>query len=273
MLTPEPEPEPEPLSARESSEQFIEVQRWAPIASGSGLSEHSTTSGILTPPSTPGTQTPFIRSPSPSPASTRPRQPLAQARPNEEPAVVHTFERHGRARSTYEINIQVKRKLLEDLTEHERSRDGYIYAYAFPAAHSIRSSANLDPLALHFKIGRSMNVTRRLDFWSAQCKYSPQLEYQSASIPAFARFEKIIHILLGNERRREVDCPGCGNNHIEWFELDSDRATDVIETWEALAEQEIYDARGRLKENWRTRLGEVDLHDDDCWYDFIHEDS
>ncbi|KAL4753018.1 meiotically up-regulated gene 113-domain-containing protein [Aspergillus terricola var. indicus] len=104
------------------------------------------------------------------------------------------------------------------------------------------SSPN-SPGTVRLKIGRTSNVTRRLNEWSKQCsnhltliRYYP---YTSSSqrqgqndglepgkkVPHVHRVERLIHLELADMRIRDLGpCPECGKEHREWFEVAAERA-------------------------------------------------
>ncbi|KAL6233844.1 meiotically up-regulated gene 113-domain-containing protein [Aspergillus navahoensis] len=101
------------------------------------------------------------------------------------------------------------------------------------------------PGTVRLKIGRTSNVTRRLNEWSKQCsnhltliRYYP---YTSSSrrqgqgqngglepgrkVPHVHRVERLIHLELADMRIRDLGpCPECGKGHKEWFEVAAERA-------------------------------------------------
>ncbi|KAL5047591.1 hypothetical protein BDW71DRAFT_39140 [Aspergillus fruticulosus] len=101
------------------------------------------------------------------------------------------------------------------------------------------------PGTVRLKIGRTSNVTRRLNEWSKQCsnhltliRYYP---YTSSSqrqgqgqngglipgrkVPHVHRVERLIHLELADMRIRDLGpCPECGKEHREWFEVAAERA-------------------------------------------------
>ncbi|KAJ5963674.1 uncharacterized protein N7479_003550 [Penicillium vulpinum] len=109
------------------------------------------------------------------------------------------------------------------------------------------------PGTLRLKIGRTSNVHRRLAEWSKQCSYDltliryyPYTPSSSSSSPARAppshrrnrtpsaslvpgrkvphvhRVERLIHLELAALRVRDLgQCPECGKEHREWFEVEA----------------------------------------------------
>ncbi|OJJ02188.1 hypothetical protein ASPVEDRAFT_131427 [Aspergillus versicolor CBS 583.65] len=101
------------------------------------------------------------------------------------------------------------------------------------------------PGTVKLKIGRTNNITRRLNEWTRQCsnhltliRYYP---YTSSSrrgkgqgvgkglepgrkVPHVHRVERLIHIELADIRARDLgQCPECGKEHREWFEVAAER--------------------------------------------------
>jgi T5orf172 domain len=207
----------------------------------------------------------------------------------------HVFELYSRPRSIWELNLAIKNKLMQDLLPGEKtsSRGGRVYGYTFPICNgristntsTSRSTGVLTPEPSpgkkYIKIGFSSDVHRRLAEWRSQCGYEPQLLF-SRRAPHHVRVEKLVHLSLANERRREVGqsgavanmgggCPGCGVNHKEWFEVEETRARDVARMWAYWASRGPYDSTGRLRVEERRLLDGVDLGDETCWERFVYE--
>ncbi|RDW74338.1 uncharacterized protein DSM5745_07000 [Aspergillus mulundensis] len=103
---------------------------------------------------------------------------------------------------------------------------------------------------VRLKIGRTSNVTRRLNEWSKQCsnhltllRYYPYTSSSASAsgqgagangasglqpgrkVPHVHRVERLIHLELGDMRIRDLGpCPECGKEHREWFEVAAERA-------------------------------------------------
>ncbi|CAP99224.1 Pc22g19360 [Penicillium rubens Wisconsin 54-1255] len=129
------------------------------------------------------------------------------------------------------------------------------------------------PGTLRLKIGRTSNVHRRLAEWSKQCSYDltliryyPYTPSSSASSPARVppshsrnrapsassvpgrkvphvhRVERLIHLELAAQRVRDLgQCPECGKEHREWFEVEAEkeslrRVDECIRRWVSWAE-------------------------------------
>ncbi|KAJ6123974.1 hypothetical protein N7471_011291 [Penicillium samsonianum] len=131
------------------------------------------------------------------------------------------------------------------------------------------------PGTLRLKIGRTSNVHRRLAEWSKQCSYDltliryyPYTPSSSASssparmppshnsrnrapsaslvpgrkVPHVHRVERLIHLELADQRVRDLgQCPECGKEHREWFEVEAEkeslrRVDECIRRWVSWAE-------------------------------------
>ncbi|KAL4784628.1 meiotically up-regulated gene 113-domain-containing protein [Aspergillus varians] len=102
------------------------------------------------------------------------------------------------------------------------------------------------PGTVKLKIGRTSNVTRRLNEWTRQCSnhltllryypYTPSSHRGQGQgtgrvglepglkVPHVHRVERLIHLELGDIRVRDLGpCPECGKEHKEWFEVAADR--------------------------------------------------
>lgn len=87
----------------------------------------------------------------------------------------------------------------------------------------------------HVKIGwTAHDADTRLRAWSRQCGYDPVLVHSTEIIPNAQRAETLVHEQLAWEKRQERRCDGCGGYHVEWFETESDRAVEIVDSWAAL---------------------------------------
>ncbi|GAM34216.1 hypothetical protein TCE0_015f01650 [Talaromyces pinophilus] len=106
----------------------------------------------------------------------------------------------------------------------------------------------------HVKIGWTEgSVERRLDAWS-KCGYRPNKLFSVDGIPHAQRVETLTHYELIKEWRRERRCKAewCQKSHKEWFEIDRERAEQVLRNWaDFIQYAEPYDAAGQLKSQWR----------------------
>ena len=121
------------------------------------------------------------------------------------------------------------------LTEHDETRDGYLYVYWNRASFG------------HLKIGfTGKEVDERLQEWEEQCHHIAEKQYQSPrKIKHAARVEKLIHTEFANQRVSEPACHGCGKAHIEWFrDLDLGLVIQRIEAWSKWIGKSPYEYRG-----------------------------
>ena len=123
------------------------------------------------------------------------------------------------------------------------------------------------------KIGRANNVHRRMAEWTRQCGYdlslvrfypyvaASQLQSQQSltprgqpslsprcndgvrKVPCVHRVERLIHLELAGQRKKQEECETCGREHREWFEVEASksgvRAVDaVVRKWVGWAEEE-----------------------------------
>ncbi|CCX09276.1 Similar to Meiotically up-regulated gene 113 protein; acc. no. Q10180 [Pyronema omphalodes CBS 100304] len=108
---------------------------------------------------------------------------------------------------------------------------------------------------LLFKIGRAVNVQRRLHQWQSQCGYNLSLiryyPHTSAStpgevarmVPNVNRVERLIHLELSATpgANPHHKCKSCGKTHKEWFEIEASRdgvlgVDAMIKRWIKFAE-------------------------------------
>jgi T5orf172 domain len=104
----------------------------------------------------------------------------------------------------------------------------------------------------YVKIGwTSRSVTNRLKSIEEQCGYVPHLVYRVDGVPFARRVETLTHYELIQEWREELKCKKCSGIHEEWFEVDIERARQVLLEWASFFVQfEPYDSLGRLKSRW-----------------------
>jgi hypothetical protein len=85
----------------------------------------------------------------------------------------------------------------------------------------------------HVKIGwTAVSVQQRLEGWSKH-GYTPRLVFETERISNAQRAETLTHHELISEWRRELRCrnPECYVKHQEWFEVDAERAKQVVRDW------------------------------------------
>lgn len=105
------------------------------------------------------------------------------------------------------------------------------------------------------KIGRTVNLEQRLKNWNTQCKTTHQYHQtlkdgEPLEIPHVQRIEKLMHIELGNYRRKRI-CDGCSQKHIEWFDISAEKAKEVYQKWQDWIIQKPYAEDGGG--NWVIR--------------------
>ncbi|OZJ06138.1 hypothetical protein BZG36_01010 [Bifiguratus adelaidae] len=139
----------------------------------------------------------------------------------------------------------------------ETDGPGLIYAYRLRSGQHQDTSTH----AL-YKIGRSVNVSRRMYQWGAKCGILPELievfpaqPYKTiAKICACAsRAERLIHIELGERYRVDLSpCIGCGEVHREWFRVERGTGKNRLR----LGDREV---NALDREAWK-RLRQVIVH-------------
>ncbi|KAL4981146.1 meiotically up-regulated gene 113-domain-containing protein [Aspergillus desertorum] len=166
----------------------------------------------------------FWITPSTSPRSNPPPSDIA-------PALLPSA--HRDISSDSDESDESREQIQRSNTAIRRARD----LSTFPSARSVNS-----PGTVRLKIGRTSNVTRRLNEWSKQCsnhltliRYYPytssfQRHGQNGGlepgkkVPNVHRVERLIHLELADMRIRDLGpCPECGKEHREWFEVAAER--------------------------------------------------
>jgi hypothetical protein len=266
----------------------------------------------------------FTPSSSSSSSSSRPSSPVKPAPapptppPEPEPELAqagpatpnHNFSRVHPHKSSLDINIMIREKLLTRLSDYERQQDtGYIYGFTFPAYHHINGAAHpsfphpqpspAGSPACHIssfvKIGcTGQTISKRMGQIEHICGYRPVPLFRNGNsatppddaagayrMPIFRRFEIIIHQQLRNHQLKEITggrgCLGCDRKHQEWFAVSPAEAERVVRTWARWAGTRPYAARdGRLLPMWRQQLqalGPEELRDARCWDRFVWGDE
>jgi uncharacterized protein YeeX (DUF496 family) len=141
-------------------------------------------------------------------------------------------------------NVSVPQALEKLLLEPIRKKNeikkvGIIYVYWQPGNFG------------HLKIGyTTQDLSKRMKQWNSQCNktmevYFPDRNDEQELIPVrhVCRVEKLVHMELKNLRRIEQNCPGCGKNHNEWFEVSRDLAVEVVRKWMAWMRESPYEKR------------------------------
>jgi hypothetical protein len=105
----------------------------------------------------------------------------------------------------------------------------------------------------YVKIGwTARSIQRRLDDW-ASCGYTPELLFSAYNVPNAQRAETLTHYELWKEWRVERMCKAfsCQKSHREWFEIDEERAKQVLGDWvDFFKSARPYDSCGILKPEW-----------------------
>ncbi|KAK7206783.1 meiotically up-regulated gene 113-domain-containing protein [Myxozyma melibiosi] len=174
---------------------------------------------------------------------------IAAARPSTSAstAVVdpYTISPQTRARYTKLLAAELNKPISQ------ADEAGYIYIYELQPSKP-HDRANLDANALLFlKIGRTVNVPRRIEQWSRQCSHAVLLTGHFPSPPpptaahakgakcaAVHRAERLIHLDLRSrfacsatdEGFTVAACAGCGRRHTEWFAVRRRDAHLVVES-------------------------------------------
>ncbi|KAH2165950.1 hypothetical protein KXW37_005811, partial [Aspergillus fumigatus] len=157
------------------------------------------------------------------------------------------------------VSEALEKLLLKPLMKSEIERVGSVYVYWQPGNFG------------HLKIGFSNDISKRVKEWSAKCRkpmevYFPKRgsDEEHLQVSHVCRVEKLVHTELKNYRRIEEKCPGCGGNHIEWFEVSRQLAIAVVRKWTAWMQTSPYEERscgGKtewvLKEEQRRKLKEL----------------
>lgn len=176
----------------------------------------------------------FWVTPSTSPKSAPPPADIASALlPSAKKGVKGT---RGAEMDECEENEEAPEQIQRSDTAIRRARDLDVLA-SNPTSHT--------PGTVRLKIGRTSNVTRRLNEWTRQCsnhltliRYYP---YTCSSdrrtekghkagielgrkVPHVHRVERLIHLELADMRARHLgNCQECGKEHREWFEVAAER--------------------------------------------------
>lgn len=126
----------------------------------------------------------------------------------------------------------------------------------------------------YVKIGYTARaVETRLAEWQTTCKHTPHLIFpkspeEQTIIPYVRRVEALIHAELRHCRVRELQCLckeinayGRQKQHIEWFEVDVDRAKEVAMRWSEWMRSDPYEEitpqRWVLRAEHRANIDEL----------------
>lgn len=182
---------------------------------------------------------------------------------------IRRFSLYNQPKSIRETNEAIKAELLKA----HPATEGFIYGFVYPGNVPVRIGSGPIANSQLIKIGRSMDVKRRMKEWRKQCKYEPRVVLE-VRMPHHFRIERIIHHQLHNSRLREYPgCSGCGFQHNEWFRVSTVYAEHIVRMWHDFAQRQPYDEFGDLLPGWLERLEQVDLEDPGCWMWFILESA
>ena len=149
------------------------------------------------------------------------------------------------------------------LSEQDQ-RLGYIYGFQREGSSYI-------------KIGVSKDIKRRMKEWFHTCRYEPKVVLEVA-VPHAFRVERLIHLHLWKERRRESlvagrcnSGKGCEKVHQEWFEIGRQRLTEIVDIWARFGGCEPYDEMHLLKSLWMEKLKSIDMRSRlDPWRSWVN---
>lgn len=183
--------------------------------------------------------------------------------PEDSQQLTRTFNPFDHLKSTRETNEAIKAELLKP----HPADTGFIYGFLHRNT-LVRLGTGPALAAQVIKLGRTVNVKRRMKQWKKQCKYDPCVVL-ALEMPHHHRIERIVHHQLHNARLREFRCPGCGGQHNEWFRVNTVYAEHCVGMWMEFALRLPYDRFGALLPEWVARLEHVDLEDPGCWMWFV----
>lgn len=141
----------------------------------------------------------------------------------------------------------LERLLLEPIRKKkEIEKAGIMYVYWQPSNFG------------HLKIGyTTRDFEQRMQGWISRCNKTMEIYFPNRNdvqdfIPVshVYRVERLVHMELKNLRRIEQNCPGCGKDHIEWFEVSRDLAVAVVRKWMAWMRESPYEKRPGSSDEW-----------------------
>ncbi|KAL4955150.1 meiotically up-regulated gene 113-domain-containing protein [Aspergillus filifer] len=139
---------------------------------------------------------------------------------------------------------QIQRSNTAIRRARDLNNDPYISASTTRSTSQSNPSSPGKPGTVRLKIGRTSNVTRRMNEWSKQCsndltliRYYPYAPNRGSDggrasaklqpgkkMPHVHRVERLIHLELAEMRITDMGpCPDCGKEHKEWFEVAAQR--------------------------------------------------
>lgn len=159
-----------------------------------------------------------------------------------------------KSKPTYKDTVAWRFREPLDARGNQRDfKEGAVYVY----------SREISPG--YVKIGwTSRSVDERLSDWS-NCGYTPIKLFETERIPHAQRIETLTHYQMIKEWRREKTCDGCRTRkgkqirHQEWFEVDQEKAIQVLSAWVKLfTEADPYDTGGALRPEWRAIVDDME---------------
>jgi hypothetical protein len=113
-------------------------------------------------------------------------------------------------KSSWNLSKKSYLKCLDVLWSPIRIDDQKGYVYCFTTNKFIHKNC--------YKIGRSIDVSRRLIEWSKQCRYTTKLICKIESKHSY-KAESFLHAYYVDYWHKFDPCDGCGRRHVEWFKL------------------------------------------------------
>lgn len=202
-------------------------------------------------------------------ANAQPHHPLGsdgESPPPEREPATRSFNQYGPPKTISQINEGVKELLLE----FHSADEGSVYGFTHPDDLALQAEEGAPRGVNLIKIGRSVNVQRRMREIREKCEYVPNVVFD-LHMPHHHRVEKLVHLQLHNQRLRDVGCRGCHVRHMEWFRVDVEHARDLVSLWQTFCNSRPYDEQGEMLPELRERLEELDMDDAYCWERFITE--
>lgn len=206
------------------------------------------------------TSTPLI----PSSTKPGPQDPDEEPPPEADPTLTRTFNPFDQLKTIREVNEAIK----AELTKPHPADEGFIYGFLHPNTLVRMGTGPALANTQVIKIGRTVNIKRRMKQWKKQCRYKPCVVL-ALKMPQHHRIERVVHHQLHNVRLREFRCPGCGGQHNEWFRVNTVYAEHLVGMWMEWALRRPFDGLGNLLPEWEERLEYLDLEDPGCWMWFI----
>lgn len=171
-----------------------------------------------------------------------PRKAPPPPPPAPAPASAHARKRAPAAPpSTFfprSMQAETRKAMLQVLAKPPSSGDAAGFIYIF-TVHERGQKGLRNPGTVWVKVGRAVNVQRRMYQWSQQCRYVPQLLAHHACTHSH-RVEHLVHMELrahyDAQPRAVVACTGCQTEHREWFSIparDLEVVVGIVAKWTA----------------------------------------